>query len=76
MPRDSSCKACGAALLWTVTEAGKKMPLDMVPTTFPAGKIVVCYVGPVAHSRVVTERPEDGTCYVPHFATCIRRRPR
>lgn len=74
MPRDSSCSACGGALIWTITEAGKKMPVDPIPRTFPEAKIVIRYVGTVAHSRVATERPTDGSCYMPHFATCSRRR--
>jgi hypothetical protein len=27
------CKSCGALILWTLTEAGKPMPVDFAPST-------------------------------------------
>jgi hypothetical protein len=28
----ATCKSCGAPILWTITERGKRMPLDAAPT--------------------------------------------
>jgi len=60
----SKCKGCGKTIVWGMTEAGKKIPLDPKPPVY----------------RVLDENPEPNAymenvkraqrCYVSHFATC------
>jgi hypothetical protein len=56
MPDRSTCRSCGAAILWVVTHpGGKRMPLDVPPV-----------------KRFVVEDGEayQRDTYVSHFATC------
>ncbi len=56
----ASCKSCGASIIWTTTEAGKKMPVDAQP----ASKGIVLLGNPAdPQSRVVN-------VHLSHFATC------
>lgn len=76
----SRCRACGAELAWTRTEAnGKLMPLDPRPT--PAGNVVVrrgdlsgvtvAIAEVLAGAELEQLRAAGDTpLYVPHFATC------
>jgi hypothetical protein len=57
----ASCRGCGREIIWAVTTANKKMPLDTKPET----------------RAVLVERDGDGTMvvktvptYMPHWATC------
>lgn len=63
MPSADKCTSCGADIIWTVTAAGKRMPVDAKPT----GKAVVLRtnnIDPLTPlSRVVD-------AFVSHFATC------
>ncbi len=51
-----TCRGCGASILWAVTPAGKKMPLD-------EKAITVCEV-------VGDEIVRQVRGHVSHFATC------
>jgi len=55
----SSCKSCGARIIWAITRSGKRMPLDEMCTRV---WIVEGRDGEI-HTR-----PIDG--HKPHFATC------
>lgn len=65
----STCRSCGAPVVWVRTEAGRPMPLDPEPT--PTGNVIytdeadrrVKVVG-TADDLFATDR------YVSHFATC------
>jgi len=76
----STCRSCGAPIVWARTPAGKLMPLDVTPTT--AGNVIL-HMGPergqaTAHVETAAESatrrahpiPAAQLAYVPHFATC------
>lgn len=71
----STCRSCGAEILWSETMTGKKIPLD--PEQVLGGNIVLEAEGALA--RIV--KPEPGVKrYRSHFASCPQaeqhRRPR
>ena len=64
-----NCKSCGARILWAVTPAGKKIPLDAEP--HPDGNIAISHArewAPILAS-VVKPGSQDGLRKT-HFATC------
>lgn len=62
----SSCRSCGARVIWTVTENGKRMPVDEAPSA--DGRFVLELDG---HAVVaVYGAPAPWTGYASHFATC------
>lgn len=71
----STCRSCGARLLWAITEKGRSIPLDRNPV--PDGNIEIeeFEEGPPM-SRVVSRQRElspglfPATRYKSHFATC------
>jgi hypothetical protein len=70
-PAPAECRSCHAAIVWAVTEAGRRMPLDVEPD--PAGNLaIVEYLAdgtPVvafdAGARALLDLR-----YLSHFATC------
>lgn len=68
-PSATTCRSCGAPLLWVRMESGKRMPLDSVPD--PLGNICALmdrdtgqHVGWYARDLDKAQR------YRSHFATC------
>ena len=69
-----ACLSCGAAVVWTVTHKGRRMPVDAEPVE--DGNIRLRRDG----DRVVAEYPgkehpglfdeDDRARHVSHFATC------
>ena len=70
--RASRCPQCGAQVLWTVTEAGRRLPVDAAPD--PAGNTAVHRDGTGAYRsrRPTAELPLTGweRLHTPHVATC------
>lgn len=64
----ATCRSCGAPIVWVITEAGKRMPIDREP--HPDGNVIpsVDLDGKV-RARVVTA-PFDGNAWRSHFVTC------
>lgn len=70
----SACRSCKAEVRWVLTEGGKKMPLDPLPT--PEGNVLVAMVGGEEIATVLG--PADraaaqiaGTpLHISHFVTC------
>lgn len=73
----STCKACGAAIIWIQTPAGKHMPVDI--------GIRAYWSNPDWAHKIVTHKGEVVTCdlegdannstglgYTPHWATCTK----
>ena len=60
---------CHARICWTVTEDGKRQPVDVDPN--PSGNLVVEKVARYSYrSHVETLLDPAGDRYVPHHATC------
>ena len=79
MAKTARCRSCNAAIIWTVTEGGKKMPVD--ETTDRNGRFWIAFEGfddPIAYydkdGRIADEFRRGVTHlegpYVSHFATC------
>ncbi len=73
----TTCRSCGAPVLWAVTAAGKRIPLDPEPQ--PDGNVVIASeVHPrtsveCVHAEVVPARSAihpDRLRYQAHFASC------
>lgn len=71
----STCKSCGARIIWAPTPAGKHIPVDADPT--PDGNIELR--DGIAHVNQQANLLGEAR-YVTHFATCPQadehRRPR
>lgn len=68
----NTCKSCGTEIYWTVTEAGKRMPVDVAPSS--EGTIRLTSDGKTTWSRVLKGDELKGTSplllHRSHFATC------
>lgn len=70
------CGSCGAPIVWTITDAGERMPCDAHPVAGGNVRIIAAPDGSPARSKVVGntidlfDPDDDGTRYVSHFATC------
>lgn len=60
----SICRGCGQTIVWAMTEAGKRMPLDIEPN--PDGNMTLILAGVL----VARKAQLDETRYMPHHATC------
>lgn len=82
--RESECKACGAKILWVVTEkklngkGGNRMPVDFAPS--PEGNLMIVADGASATAYVVPREKlatlsqlDRAGLRVSHFATCPKR---
>ncbi|MGX1513958.1 hypothetical protein [Streptomyces collinus] len=72
MPKPSYCTACGAPIRWTVTEARKRLAVDIAP--HPAGNTAVSRDG---RGTWLSRRPTEELplapfekLHRPHVATC------
>lgn len=59
----SLCRGCGKKIVWGVTLAGKKIPLDPTPPVYRSTE-----GQQINTDGVFIERASDA--YVSHFATC------
>ena len=69
----SSCRSCGAPILWVGTERGKAMPLDRAPYDGddPRGLFVIRHIGGKVLAIATTPDAFPGErVYRSHFATC------
>lgn len=57
-----TCSGCGAAIVWVVTRAGKRMPVDAKPEK----RVVLDDV----HATGEPPQAQVVDTYVSHFATC------
>lgn len=61
----SACRSCNAEIIWAVTEAGRRIPLDAEPVKSDELRgLFVLYDGPERVARTVPP------VYRTHFATC------
>lgn len=72
--QDSSCRGCGAPIVWIKTPAGKAMPCDPAPVYYkaaPGGKDkIVTTRGEVVSCEIVPGGEATDAGYRPHWATC------
>lgn len=70
--KTSPCASCGAPVVWTITKAGKRMPVDA--ERVPNGNILLYEVGAEIHCQVglqvQTDRAYRLGRFVSHYATC------
>ena len=75
----TTCATCGAAIVWAVTAAQKRMPVDAEP--HPGGNVAVWRdVAGRLRARVLSnERPtleHSEVLHMTHWATCTNPPPR
>lgn len=83
---EGKCSSCRAPVLWVVTKAGKRMPLDPEPDA-EAGNVLVCNgvdaelydtirgrAVVLRDAAAIAERGVGTPLYVSHFATCPNAR--
>lgn len=63
-PVSTTCSSCGEPILWAVTEAGKRMPVDP-----KSEKRLI--LEPNGHSPEAAPRARMVDTYVSHFVTCV-----
>lgn len=70
----ATCRSCGASIVWTLTDSGKRMPVDAEPTDGgnvflwrKDGEVRAMVLG--ALDTVRTEL-DNGKRYTSHFVTC------
>lgn len=73
--KTSTCRGCGAPIVFIRTQAGKSMPCDAEPVTYwqePGGPHkIVTPNGEVRSARLEGDLQQaTGIGYVSHFATC------
>ena len=61
----STCRSCGAAIVWAKTSTGKTIPLDAAPS--PRGNMILDEQGV---ALVVPTLSGFGPWMISHFATC------
>lgn len=73
----AKCRSCGAAILWVLTTAGKRMPLDATPTPDgtvsidPGGRATVRTKDDLADvDRAAALGGPRPRLYRAHFSTC------
>lgn len=82
--RTGRCRSCGAAIGWTMTERGKRMPVDIDPRPAVQGFRVLegpeYGDGQTPVAQFVPQAAGGERLYQSHFATCPQgaqhRRPR
>lgn len=67
------CSSCGAAILWTTTLDGRRMPVDLRPSS--QGTVAIeqeeANDGPFWESQVIRAGEREGRVLrTSHFATC------
>jgi len=65
----SRCRSCGAHIRWAVTEKGRRIPLDLQPSS--EGNIEIRNNAFGQPRAVVTGKGDDeNRKFISHFATC------
>lgn len=63
----SACRSCGAEIIWAITPAGRRMPVDAAPD--PTGTLRLAQE-PYNVTVVVAGPSDEEPRHRPHFATC------
>lgn len=73
-----ACDYCGADIIWTITTAGHRMPVNAEPDDRGNQAVRADVTGTMRSRALAADRPslEGGEWQaMPHFATCTRPRP-
>jgi len=62
----STCRSCGAPIIWAFTKEGRRIPVDYLPT--PGGNLELTENGPIYGVTYVD--PSSEPLYRSHFSTC------
>ncbi|MDT0567877.1 hypothetical protein RM704_10415 [Streptomyces sp. DSM 3412] len=75
MKRLATCHDCRRPILWTITEAGKRLAVDPDPDSAGNTAVRCDGVGTWRSRRPTTELPINGweRLHMPHVATCPNR---
>jgi hypothetical protein len=65
--RIAECRSCGAAIVWAITEEGKRAPFDAEPIDMRGTFALVEFMDP---ERVEAQSSSRDRRYRSHFATC------
>ena len=69
------CRDCDAPVRFVATASGKRMPIDIDPT--PTGNVVILDgMARVLTADQLAQRNQPAQRFMPHAATCPRRRRR
>ena len=63
----AKCRSCGREIIWTISPAGKRLPLDARAVTVYS---IVEVDGGDAPDAEVAQRIDKSPVYVSHFLTC------
>ena len=71
----TTCKACGAAIIWIRTRAGRSMPCNADAKNYivkPGGSAKIVTPGGDVISAEIIRNPSEasGWGYTPHWSTC------
>lgn len=70
-PPISTCRSCGAEVIWTVTERENKMPVDAEPVKGGSFFLDYSRSSETPKARFIPEHERPTTpLYVSHFSTC------
>jgi hypothetical protein len=64
--KPTTCRACGAAIFFGITEKGNRMPIDVEPHE----QGTICVEGPGEEPSVRVIQHGSGKAYRSHFETC------
>jgi hypothetical protein len=64
----STCRSCGAAIIWAMTGKGRTMPVDARPD--PKGNVAVVIDGDTRRAIVGVTPESIGPRHLSHFVTC------
>lgn len=80
MQKTSTCKTCGAKIVWIKTTRGKSMPCNAEQVQYQENRrgsaLIVTKDGDVVRGNIIDDNQTslvpvvDGVGYVSHFATC------
>lgn len=65
------CRTCNAPIVWALTEAGRRMPVDAAPD--PAGNVALLRTDSTVNAVVLGKHREPdprATLHQSHWATC------
>lgn len=66
----AACKGCGAPIIWAVTDAGARMPLEREPVAEGMYRLTVSNGDARAHFVPKELRHDNAPLFIAHWARC------